>query len=98
MRDLIARAISERRVLEVDYSAGLRYVEPHAIGYSSAGDVLIRAYQTEGASESGEHRWWKLFRLDRCRSVTLSELVFGGPRPEYKRGDKRMPGGIIAQL
>lgn len=98
MRDLVARAISERRVLEVDYSAGRRYVEPHAIGFSSAGDVLIRAYQTEGASESGEHRWWKLFRLDRCRSIILSGSGFEGPRPEYKRGDKHMAGGIIAQL
>jgi len=98
MRDLIARAIAERRVLEVDYTAGRRLVEPHAIGWSRAGDLLVRAFQTEGASESNEHKWWKLFRLDRIRSMTMSDAVFDGPRPEYKRGDKHMAGGIIAQL
>lgn len=98
MRDLIVRAISERRVITLDYTAGQRSVEPHAFGLSSNGDLLLRAYQTEGASESGEHRWWKLFRIDRIRSLNLGEASFDGARPEYKRGDKHMVGGIIAQL
>jgi predicted DNA-binding transcriptional regulator YafY len=98
MRDLIVRAISERRVISLDYTAGQRRVEPHAFGYSRNGDLLLRAYQTDGASESGEHQWWKLFRIDRVRSLNVDDVMFDGARPEYKRGDKHLGGGIIAQL
>ncbi len=98
MRELIERAISERLVLAVDYAPGGRIVEPHAFGVSAEGKFLLRAYQTEGASASGEHEWWKLFRLDRANSIRLTGFRFDGPRPLYKRGDKAMKGGIICQL
>ena len=58
----------------------------------------MRAFQTEGASASGEHEHWKLFRVDRAESIELSSDSFDGPRPEYKRGDRAMKGGIIAEL
>jgi hypothetical protein len=98
MRDLIARAIGDRLVLTVNYPPGIRTIEPHALGVSSTGNLLLRAYQTAGASSSGEHEWWKLLRLDRLISVNLQGLSFDGPRPEYKQGDKAMVGGIIRQL
>lgn len=98
MRELIVRAINERLLLSVDYRPGIRLIEPHAFGYSTDRNLLVRAYQTEGASASGEHEWWKLLRLDRIVSLSLKGENFGGPRPEYKRGDKAMKGGIICEL
>ena len=98
MRELIERAIRERLVLAVDYHPGRRLVEPHAFGYSSENHLLLRAYQTDGASASGEHQWWKLFRFDRFASIALAGIQFIGPRPEYKQGDKAMRHGIICQL
>lgn len=98
MREEVARAIKERRIIELNYTVGRRRVEPHAIGYGSSGAILVRAFQIEGASASGEHEWWKLFRLEKCQSLSLSEERFEGPRPEYRRGDKHMPLGIIAEL
>jgi hypothetical protein len=98
MRELIERAIRERLVLAIQYPPGHRLIEPHAFGYSSEGNLLLRAYQTEGASASGEHAWWKLLRLDRFVSIATSGTTFFGPRPEYKRGDKAMTRGIICQL
>lgn len=73
-------------------------IEPHALGYSEEGHVLLRAYQTDGASASGEHINWKLFRLDRMATIQASGKLFDGPRPLYRRGDSAMKGGIIAQL
>lgn len=98
MLELVKAAIEGRKNLIINYHPGVRNVEPHALGYSSSGDVLVRAYQTSGASASGEHINWKLFRLDRVNSVENGEDIFIGPRPEYKRGDRAMKGGIIAQL
>jgi predicted DNA-binding transcriptional regulator YafY len=98
MLELVKSAIEGRTTISLDYYPGARTVEPHALGYSASGDVLLRAYQTSGASESGENVNWKLFRLDRAGSVSDGGSSFAGPRPEYRRGDKAMKGGIIAQL
>lgn len=98
MLDLITSAIAEKRCLELTYDPGVRQVEPHAIGYSSAGHVLVRVWQTAGASASGEHENWKLLRLDRLTAANDNGQTFLGPREGYSRGDKAMTGGIIRQL
>ena len=95
---LVTAAINNRKVLRIVYPPGARLVEPHALGWSADGNLLLRAYQTEGASASGEHEWWKLFRTDRAQSIELAGTTFDRPRPEYKRGDRAMKGGIIAEL
>ena len=95
---IITAAINQRNVVRLTYPPGVRLIEPHAFGWSSDRKLLIRAYQTEGASASGEHAHWKLFRVDRAESIDLSGDIFDGPRPEYKRGDRAMKGGIIAEL
>ena len=98
MLTIVQSAIEGRQVLDFDYYPGNRTIEPHALGYGSDGQLLLRAYQTGGASASGEHAHWKLFRLDRADRVMPTEDFFSGPRPGYVRGDKAMKGGILAQL
>lgn len=95
---VIASAITERRAIQLYYEPGLRIIEPHALGYGSSGQVLLRAFQTEGASASGEHVNWKLFRVDRIVRIETTGVCFDGPRPEYKRDDRAMKRGIISQL
>ncbi len=94
---VIASAITERHTIQLFYEPGLRIVEPHSLGYGSDGQVLCRAFRTEGASASGEHVNWKLFRLDRASNVSLAGHRFEGPRPEYKQGDKAIKRRIIAE-
>lgn len=98
MRTAIIDAIHEKRCLTVYYDPGERIIEPHAYGRGADGQILLRAYQRSGASESGERSDWKLFRCDEIRLVADAGAPFGGPRPGYKRGDRQMKGGIIAQL
>jgi len=98
MFESICDAIAARERLIINYPPGQRLVEPHAAGLSSDGNQLIRAYQVSGASASGEHSHWKLLRADRLISSAADGSSFDGPRPGYKRGDKAMKGGIIAQL
>ena len=96
-RDLI-QAINDRRLIVIDYEPGIRTIEPHAYGESADDNGLLRAFQTDGASASGEQVHWKLFRVDRIRSFELLDERFPGPRPEYRQGDRAMKGGIYAQL
>ena len=94
----IRDAIQNRSVLRVEYPPGERLVEPHCLGISGEGDYLLRAFQTGGASASGEHINWKLFRIDRMQAANDTGDSFSCPRPEYNPNDKAMKGGIIACL
>jgi len=94
----IVQAINERRLVLLNYDPGLRVIEPCAYGASSEHHGLLRAYQRSGASAHGEPENWKLFRTDRISSIQLLDERFAGPRPEYRRNDKAMRGGMICQL
>ena len=98
MLEVLRRAIHDREVVSLSYEPGARLIEPHCLGRSAEGFVLLRAYQTSGASASHESIDWKLFRLDRMSYVTALDEGFVGPRPGYRRGDQAMKHGIIAQL
>jgi hypothetical protein len=98
MYDELVAAINGRLRITLWYPPGARVIELHALGTGSDGQLLLRAFQTEGASASGEHINWKLFRLDRMSNVGSNGETFAGPRPEYKQNDKTMTRGIIAQL
>ncbi|MCW1931158.1 WYL domain-containing protein [Pararhodobacter zhoushanensis] len=98
MFELLKRAIEERICLEIYYPPGYRTVEPHALGYGSDGQILARVYQTSGSSASGEPTHWKLLRFDRMSNASDTGIQFSEPRIGYKRGDKAMSGGIIAEL
>ncbi len=97
MNQTICTAINKRRLLRFYYIPGWRTVEPHAHGESTQGHDLLRAFQTEGASASGEHVNRKLFRVDLLSNLELLEETFSAPRPEYRRDNKQM-ARIYCQL
>jgi predicted DNA-binding transcriptional regulator YafY len=98
MLALLIAAIEGRRLVSIWYDPGMRVVEPHALGYGSDGQVLLRAFQVAGASASSQPVHWKLFRLDRIQDAKLSGRSFRKPRPQYQRDDSAMTRGIIAQI
>ena len=98
MNRSISAAINDRRRIKLDYEPGHRLIEPHAYGLSKDGNELLRAFQVEGASASGEHVNWKLFRVDRITQLAMLDERFDHPRPGYRRGDSAMKGGILAEL
>jgi predicted DNA-binding transcriptional regulator YafY len=98
MLPILVAAIKGRRLVSIWYDPGVRVIEPHALGYGSDGQLLLRAFQVAGASASGQPVHWKLFRLDRIRDAKLNGGSFKKPRPEYQRDDRAMTRGIIAQI
>lgn len=93
----IAAAIQGRNLLSFMYDGFHRTVEPHAYGMDTKGHMALRAYQVSGGSNSGEYVGWKLFHVHEMLSVSIQPLVFAGPRPGFRRGDKAF-ASIIAQL
>ena len=98
MLDEIVNAIHNKTLITLNYYPGIRVIEPHAIGWSKEKNLLLRAYQRSGASASGEHAHWKLFRIDRAGALERLLEQFVGPRPQYNRVDPAMRGGMIARL
>jgi hypothetical protein len=64
--------------------------EPHCHGCSTDDNDLLRGYQVEGYSSSGDSIGWKMFRLDRMSGLVTTAATFHGPRPEYDPNDNSM--------
>lgn len=94
---IIISAIQSGTRLELRYHGYNRIVEVHAYGVSTAGNVVIRAWQVRGGSVSNEPVGWKLFRLDEATSVHATTEASQTPRAGYKRGDAGMTT-IYAQV
>lgn len=90
MMDESCAAVRSRKCIRIDYDGHERIVEPHAAGYSRAGNAVMRVYQVDGGSKSGEGIGWKMLRLDEIFSFTILPEDSSAPRPGYKRGDRGM--------
>lgn len=96
MLQTIINAIRNREVLSFTYDGLARIVEPHAVGVSTAGNNVLRCYQTQGGHVTPGHE------LDFCKISKIFGLRttgqhFVGERPGYRRGDKDM-ATIFAEL
>lgn len=89
MNQRICQAIEAKRRLEFDYDGLPREVEPHAHGLSSAGNEVVRGFQTGGESSS-EELGWRLWRVDKMVSLNVSDSTFSNTRSGYSQGDSQM--------
>ncbi|MDR3404214.1 MAG: hypothetical protein P4L99_17075 [Chthoniobacter sp.] len=97
MKNTLIKAIQDKSVLNFTYDNHSRTAEPHAVGNSTAGNDVLRCYQTAGTSSEGKVPDWKLMLLSDIRNLTVGPATFLAPRPGYKTGDKGM-SVIYAQL
>lgn len=86
----VCRAIQSQRVVRFSYDGGSRTVEPFCHGTSTAGNEVLRGYQTGGYSSSGEPVGWKLFEMAKLSSLTITDTQFSGRRPGYNPNDSAM--------
>lgn len=71
-------------------------MEPHAVGDSTAGNKVLRCFQTRGGHVRPGHEW-DLCELSKIISLSATGHTFVGERPGYHRGDKGMTR-IYAEL
>ena len=100
--DSIIDAIKGRKVVIIYYDGdepggrGIRQIEPVCLGVSKAGNKVLRAWDSEGASHTGYKGeqplpGWRLFRLDKMDFIRPTQETFDTPRPNYNpNGDKSM--------
>ena len=90
MRELICRAIRQRRLLHFYYGKHPRTVEPYLVGTTTAGNEALRAYQVSTGSESGDAPGIHLFLLSELKFPTITERAFLPRVDKTKHGDKQM--------
>ena len=80
----------------IDSNSGPRYCQILAMGKTSKGNIAIRVYQISGPNlkrdESGKIIRWKTFRVDRIRSMNVTNFTFYAPPDELYNalGDKTL--------
>ena len=105
--DQVQDAIKKKQVVIINYDGdepggkGLREIEPVALGKSKRGNLVVRAWDQEGASHRGylgtrPMPGWRLFKVDKIVSFKPTGENFETARPNYNpNGDKSMISIII---
>lgn len=89
MNSKIVNAVRNQNLIEFYYEGGIRIVEPHCYGITTAGNEGLRAFQVDGYSSSGK-MGWKMFDLGKADDLEILDETFDTPRNGYKSGDKGM--------
>jgi predicted DNA-binding transcriptional regulator YafY len=105
--DSVVNAIKQKQKVIINYDGdepggkGIREIEPVCFGKSKAGNLVVRAWDDEGASHTsylGEKPLpgWRLFRADKILSFKPTGENFTEMRPNFNpNGDKSMISIII---
>lgn len=90
MRSKICNAINSQQTLSFRYDGLPRTVEPHKVGKTTAGNVVLSGYQIGGQSHSNSVPYWRMYKLTKIGGLVVNDERFNGPRPRYKPSDDRM--------
>lgn len=105
--DDIQKSIKNKNVITIYYDGdipggkGYRRIEPVCVGYSKAGNLVLRAWDIDGASHTnttGEQPLpgWRLFRIDKIFTYQPTADNFTQMRDGYNiAGDKSMTRVIL---
>jgi len=70
MRETICEAIDEQNILDFTYDSLPRTVEPHKVGRTTAGNVVLSAHQIAGRSHSDSIPYWQPFKLRKISGLS----------------------------
>lgn len=90
MDQRICDAIENHQLLSFAYRGYQRVVEPHAYGTNRRGKEVLRGYQAEGGSVSGDAYGWKLFYVAEIDNLNVLDKRFGQARDEYEPVDREI--------
>ena len=104
--DAVQDSIRNKQVITINYDGreygkGFRDIEPVCVGYSKKGELVLRAWERQGASHSKVTRdnpipGWRFFKLVKILTYQPQGDNFYEMRPDYNPdGDKLMSSVII---
>ena len=104
--DVVQDSIRKKNVITINYDGdeygkGYRDIEPVCVGYSKNGELVLRAWERQGASHSKVTRdnpipGWRFFKLVKILTYQPQGDNFYEMRPGYNpNGDKLMSSVIL---
>jgi predicted DNA-binding transcriptional regulator YafY len=104
--DDVQKSIKQKNVITINYQGdeygkGYRDIEPVFLGISKKGNMVLRAWERQGASHSNKVEGnpipgWRMFRLDKILTYALQGDKFNEVRPLYNpNGDNSMVRVIV---
>lgn len=104
--DDVQKSIKQKNVITINYQGdeygkGYRDIEPVCLGISKKGNMVLRAWERQGASHSNKVEGnpipgWRMFRLDKILTYALQGDKFNEVRPLYNpNGDNSMTRVIV---
>ena len=103
-QDVLEKSIRDKEVIMMDYSAdldGTRTIEPVCLGFSTNGQLVLRAWLRGGVSYTtskgiNPRPGWRLYRIDRITTYDPTGKSYFKKRKGYNpNGDKDMEEIII---
>jgi len=92
MKNVLVRAIRDKRRLRFVYNGKLRLVEPQCYGIGTRGTELLRGHQLQGGQQREP-----LFDVSKIVDLEVLNETFDRPGPNYKKNDSAMKA-ILEQL
>lgn len=99
LEDIVANKIA----CSIDYRGedpndplrGIRFIEPYTVGVSENGKMYLRAWLIKGVSKTGRKDprlvpGWRLFRVDRIKSINPTLQKFTVAKKGYSDQDPMM--------
>jgi len=101
---LLRKAITQRKRVRMDYTpiteghlAGVRTIEPHALGKTRKGHAVVRAFVTRGVEGGQNRKEWRMFRVAQIENPELLPQSFD-VKTDFNPKDKHMrPRPLVAQ-
>lgn len=85
-RDLLCRAITDKRLVQFKYDGRSRIVEPFCCGISTDENYVLRGFQIRG-SDKTKPLCWRLYELSEISQLSVTQHSFKGKRADYNPVD-----------
>jgi hypothetical protein len=93
----VINAIKQRKRITFNYDGkATRFVDPKVLGYTTAGNMVIRGYQYDGYTETINPQW-KLFLLDKMSNLKITNQEQQDYEGYNESGDKSMSEILVHQ-
>lgn len=73
---ILNKALDQKFLVKFNYDACQRLVEPHLLGETNKGNLILKAYQIAGTVKRGKVPCWNSFTVGKIKNLELVETSF----------------------
>ena len=91
MKDLICKAIQDKKVISFTYKGYKRIVEPFTLGYlETTSNLTLSAWWIGGYSETNKSPHWRLYTISKISNIIIENIDSSTYHTGYNPRDSRM--------